>query len=203
VVAGAQVHEDCRTAWESASTLLADLGHDVEDVPPPFGAESIPLFETLWSVAAHGAPVDPARVGELQPLTRWLRERGAAVSGPQFTAALGMLQMLARNGIVATAPYDAILTPTLAMPPRPVGWFSDGAEPAEDFERQKHFTPFTAVYNMTGQPAVSLPLHWSAEGLPIGVMLVGRPAGEAALIALSAQLEAARPWADRHPELWA
>ncbi|MEO7262905.1 MAG: amidase family protein, partial [Jatrophihabitantaceae bacterium] len=64
------------------------------------------------------------------------------------------------------------------------------------------FTPFTAVYNATGQPAASLPLHWSAEGLPIGVMLAGRPAAEAALLALSAQVESAAPWADRHPEIW-
>ena len=201
-VPGAEVHPDCRRAWEDASALLASLGHEVEDVDPPFGAGSIPLFETLWSVAAHGAPVEPAREGELQPLTRWLRGRGATVTGSQFTTALGSLQMMARAGIVATAPYDVILTPTLAQPPAPVGWFSDGVDPAEDFERQKRFTPFTAVYNMTGQPAVSVPLHWSGDGLPIGVMLVGRPAGEAALVALSAQLEAARPWADRHPALW-
>jgi amidase len=202
VVPGAEVHEDCRRAWEDASALLAELGHDVADVSPPFTPDVIPLFETVWSVAAHGAPVDPARVGELQPLTRWLRDRGSAVSGPEFTMALGTLQMLARAGIVATAEYDAVLTPTLAMPPPPVGWFSDGQDPAEDFERQKRFTPFTAIVNMTGQPAVSVPLHWSPDGLPIGVMLVGRPASEPLLISLAAQLEAARPWRDRRPDLW-
>ena len=99
-----------------------------------------------------------------------------------------------------------MLTPTLALPPRPIGWFcgtaDDPVDPAEDFERQKRFTPYTAVYNASGQPAASLPVHWSADGLPVGVMLVGRPAGEAALLALSAQLEAAAPWADRHPAMW-
>jgi amidase len=92
------------------------------------------------------------------------------------------------------------------MTPRPVGWFCGTAdapvEPAEDFERQKRFTPFTAVYNASGQPAVSLPLHESAGGLPVGVMLIGRPAGEAALLSLSAQVEAAAPWVDRHPPVW-
>jgi len=83
-----------------------------------------------------------------------------------------------------------------------VGWFTDGRDPAEDFERQKRFTPFTAIVNMTGQPAVSVPLHWSPEGLPIGVMLVGRPAGEPTLISLAAQLESVRPWRDRRPDLW-
>jgi amidase len=202
VVPGAEVHEECRLAWQDATELLAGLGHEVEDVGPPFGPEAIPMFETVWSVAAHGAPVDPARIDELRPLTRWLRDRGATVTGPQFTTALGTLQMLARTGIVATSGYDAILTPTLGLPPQPVGWFTDGADPAEDFERQKRFTPYTAMVNMTGQPAVSVPLHWSQDGLPIGVMLVGRPAGEAGLISLSAQLEAARPWRDRQPQLW-
>jgi amidase len=202
VIAGAEVHDECRRAWEAASALLAELGHEVEDVSPPFRQEVVPMFETIWSVATHGAPVDPAREDELMPLTRWLRERGAAVTGPQYVTALGALQMISRQGVAATIAYDAILTPTLAQPPRPVGWFTDGADPATDFERQKAFTPYTAAYNMTGQPAVNVPLHWTDDGLPIGVMLVGRPAGEAGLISLSAQLEAARPWAQRHPDLW-
>ena len=202
VIAGADVHEECRRAWEDASALLAELGHEVADVAPPFGREVVPMFETVWAVATHGVPVDPARADELLPLTRWLRERGAAVTGPQYATALGTLQMLSRQGITATLEYDVILTPTLAQPPRPVGWFTDGTAPAEDFERQKCFTPYTAAYNMTGQPAVNVPLHWTECGLPIGVMLVGRPAGEATLISLSAQLEAARPWAHRHPDLW-
>jgi amidase len=202
VIADAQLHQDCRVAWEEASVLLAELGHDVEDVSAPFTETAVPLFETLWSVAAHGAPVDPNRIDELQPLTRWLRDRGAQVSGPQFVTALSALQMLARQAIVANAQYDAILTPTLAQPPVPIGWFTEAGDPAEDFERQKQFTPFTSAYNMSGQPAISLPLHWNADGLPIGVMLVGRPAGEGALISLAAQVEDAEPWHDRHPSLW-
>jgi amidase len=201
-VPGAEVAAECRQAWEDATELLTGLGHEVTDAAPPYSGDAIGMFETVWSVAAHGAPVDPARVDELQPLTRWLRERGAAVTGPQFTTALGTLQMLARNGIVATGGYDAILTPTLATLPPPVGWFTGTGDPAEDFERQKRFTPYTAMVNMTGQPAVSVPLHWTADGLPVGIMLIGRPAGEADLIALSAQLEAARPWRDRHPDSW-
>jgi amidase len=202
VVPGAEVAAECRQAWEDASSLLADLGHEVVDTTPPFGAEAVPLFETVWSVAAHGAPVDPARVGELLPLTRWLRDRGSTVTGPQFAAALGTLQMLCRAGIVALAGFDAVLTPTLAQLPPPVGWFTETGDPADDFERQKRFTPYTAIINTTGQPAVSVPLHWTGGGLPVGVMLVGRQAGEATLIALSAQLEAARPWQDRHPDRW-
>jgi amidase len=100
-----------------------------------------------------------------------------------------------------------VLSPTLASPPVPVGHFTAGGDPAEDFARQERFTPFTAVYNVTGQPAVSLPLHWTEAAedrpvLPIGVMLAGRPAQEATLIMLSAQLEDARPWVDRRPPGW-
>jgi amidase len=97
--------------------------------------------------------------------------------------------------------FDVILHPTLAQPPVPIGHF-DGAGPEEDFERQKRFTPFTSLYNVSGQPAVNVPLHWTDGGLPIGVMLVGRMNDEATLISLSAQLETARPWADRHPPIW-
>ncbi len=201
-VPGAQVHPDCRVAWEAASALLASLGHEIEDIALPFGPELIAMFEVVWSVSATGVPVDPAREGELRPLTRWLRSRGNDCSGADFFRALSGLQYAARVSIRATAAYDAVLTPTLAQPPLLVGALRDDADPAADFEAQKRFTPFTAVYNLTGQPAVSLPLFCNDAGLPIGVMLVGRPAAEATLLSLSAQLEAACPWRDRHPALW-
>ncbi len=200
-VPGATLHPDCRAAWESASELLSALGHEVEDIASPFGPELIEKFEVVWSVSATGVPVLPGREGELRPLTRWLRERGRGCSGPAFMGALVGLQQAARAAVSATGDYDAVLVPTLAQPPARVGGLRDDADPAADFEAQKRFTPYTAVYNMTGQPAVTLPLHW-AGGLPIGVMLAGRPADEATLLSLSAQLEAARPWQDRHPELW-
>jgi amidase len=88
------------------------------------------------------------------------------------------------------------------MLPRPVGWFTADGDPAADFERQKRFTPYTAMYNTTGQPSISLPLTHSSAGLPIGIMLSGRPGAEAVLLALAAQLETARPWRERRPEIW-
>lgn len=197
------VDPQVRAAWEQASALLESLGHAVVDVPAPMPVESVPLFETVWSVAAHGAPVDPSRVDRLRPLTVYLRARGAGVSGPQYANALGTLGLHARRAIAASAHLDAVLAPTLAQLPPPVGYFTGAdADPAADFERQKRFTPFTAMYNQTGQPAISLPLYESAEGLPIGMMVVGRPGGEAALLSLAAQLEAAAPWAHRRPEIW-
>jgi amidase len=191
-----------RAAWERASRLLAELGHDVVDVAAPLPPEAVPAFEVVWAVSAATIPIDPAREGELRPLTRHLRERGRAVSGPAFADALAALNVHARRGVAATAHLDAVLTPTLALLPRPIGWFTADGDPAADFERQKRFTPFTAIYNTTGQPAISLPLYQSSEGLPIGIMLVGRPAGEAALLSLAAQLEAAAPWHERHPAIW-
>jgi amidase len=200
-VEGADVHPACVAAYEEASALLADLGHEVEDIAPPFGPDVVPSFEILWYSMATLAPVGPADDERLLPLTRYLRERGKATSAADLVFAQAYLQIIVRMAWKTLNDYDAVLTPTLASVPAPVGYF-DEVEPPENFERQKRFTPYTAVYNVTGQPAVSLPLHWTAQGLPVGVMLAGRMGDEATLISLSAQLEAARPWQGRHPSLW-
>ncbi len=200
-VEGAEVHPDCVAAYEDASALLASLGHEVEDVAMPLGADVVPFFETLWYAYATLAPLAPGQEEMLLPLTRYLRGRGLATGAADLVFAQAYLQAVTRAAVSALNAYDAILHPTLALPPRPVGWF-DEVEPAENFERQKRFTPFTATYNVSGQPAVNVPLYWNADGLPIGVMLAGRMGDEATLISLSAQLEQARPWKDRHPPLW-
>jgi len=200
-VPGADVHPDCIAAYEDASALLADLGHEVEDIELPFGNDAVPMFEILWYAMATLAPVDPAQEGELLPLTRYLRERGQQLTAGELLYAQAYLQAIMRPALSILNGYDAMLSPTLALPPVPVGYF-DEVEPAENFERQKRFTPYTALYNLSGQPAVSLPLHWNDAGLPIGVMLAGRMGDEATLISLSAQIEAARPWKDRHPPIW-
>jgi amidase len=200
-VEGAEVHPDCVAAYEEASALLASLGHEVEDIAMPFGPDVVPFFETLWYAYATLAPLAPEQEELLLPLTRYLRGRGVEVRAPELFFAQGYLQAVTRAALGTLNAYDAVLTPTLALPPRPVGWF-DEVDPAQNFERQKLFTPFTALYNVSGQPAVNVPLHWSADGLPIGVMLAGRMGDEATLISLSAQLEQARPWKDRHPPIW-
>jgi amidase len=200
-VPDADVHPDCVKAYEDASNLLASLGHEVEDIALPLGEDVIPFFETLYYVHGTLTPVDPSQEHLLLPLTRYLRERGRATGAPDLYFALAYLQFVSRPAIAALSAYDAVLTPTVAQPPRPVGYF-DEVDPAENFERQKRFTPWTAIYNLSGLPAVSVPLHWTAEGLPIGVMLAGRMGDEGTLISLSAQLEEARPWKDRHPPIW-
>jgi amidase len=201
VIDGAVVHPDCVAAYDEASALLASLGHEVVDLDLPFSADAVPAFEALWFAMATFAPVPPEAEPMLLPITRYLRGRGLELTVPDLLQAEGLLQNAVRAALTTLSQYDAILHPTVALPPRPVGWFEE-VEPAENFERQKQFTPWTALYNLSGQPAVSVPLHWSAEGLPIGVMLAGRMGDEVTLISLSAQLEAARPWKDKHPEIW-
>ena len=201
VVPGAVVHDDCAAAYEDASKLLAELGHEVEDVKLPLGSDVVPMFELLWYSMATLAPIAPEQEEQLLPLTAYLRERGLKVSASELIFAQAYLQSVMRPAMATMNGYDAFLSPTLASPPVPVGYF-DEVDPAENFERQKRFTPYTALYNISGQPAVSLPLHWNSDGLPVGVMLAGRMGDEATLISLSAQIEAARPWRDRHPPIW-
>jgi amidase len=202
LVTDTPVHPECIRAYEDASVLLASLGHEVEDVPAPIPPEAIPVFETCWSVLTALSVVPPEAEPLLRPLTRWLIERGRAVSGPEFGLAIGELRRFAAVALEALAPYDVVLTPTLASPPLPVGAIRNDDDPAADFEAQKAFTPWTSAWNVTGMPAISLPLHWTPDGLPVGVMLAARPAEEELLMSVSAQVESARPWHDRHPPGW-
>lgn len=201
LIPGVEVHPDCIAAYEAATDLLVSLGHEVVELPSVLGPELVPIFETLWTVMATVTPVDPEREDRLLPLTRWLRDQGLATSATELMLTHAQLQGAVRTGLAVMNQYDAILQPTLAQPPVPVGHFHD-QEPAENFDRQKAFTPFTAIYNVSGQPAVSVPLHWTAEGLPIGIMLAGRIGAETTLISLSAQLEEAAPWISRKPAIW-
>jgi amidase len=202
LVADTPIDPECLRAYEDASALLVALGHDVEDVPPPLAPDAVPVFETCWAVLTALSVVPPEAEPMLRPLTRWLSARGRAVSGPEFGLAIGELRRVAAGALTALAPYDAVLTPTLAVPPLPVGAIRDDDDPSADFEAQKAFTPWTSAWNVTGMPAVSLPLHWTPTGLPVGVMLAARPAEEELLISLSAQVEAAAPWHGRHPPGW-
>ena len=202
VIADAVVHPEVLRAYEDASRLLVSMGHDVEEVDVPLPPEAVATFETCWAVLSTLSAAPSGTEHLLRPLTRWLQERGRAVSAPEFGLALGELRRLAAAALRALAPYDVVLTPTLAQPPLPVGAIRDDADPARDFENQKAFTPWTSAWNLTGMPAVTLPLHRTPEGLPVGVMLAGRPAEEQVLLAVSAQVEAAAPWLDARPDCW-
>jgi amidase len=124
---------------------------------------------------------------------------GKLAAVPSMAAAT-RLQQFARRLVAFLEPYDALLTPALAQRPLPIGTLDTGApKPMATFTASGLFTPFTPVFNATGQPAISLPLYQGADGLPLGVQVVGRPAGEGRLLGLAGQLEAARPWAGRRP----
>ena len=166
---------------ERAEAVLHGLGHDVTEAPRPFPADRWAAFAALWSVLALSIPLPPQAEDLLTPLTRWLRERGRAVSGIEYAVAVAATQQLARATAVAWDSYDVILTPTLAQPPAPIGSLRDDADPAADFDAQCAFTPWTSTYNLTGRPAISLPLHREVTGageaaveLPYGVMLGAR-----------------------------
>src|SRR5680860_622787 len=202
VIAEADIHPECLAAYENTTRLLLGLGHDVEEIAVPIPPEAVDTFETCWSVLTALSSAPAGREHELRPITRWLQERGRAVSGAEFGLAIGELRRIAARALEVLAPYDAVLTPTLAQPPLRIGEIRDDEDPARDFENQKRFTPYTSAWNLTGMPAVSLPLHVTPDGLPVGVMLAGRPAEEHLLLALSAQIEEAAPWRDRHPACW-
>jgi amidase len=205
VITVTDIDPECLAAYEEATALLVELGHEVEDIAPPFAPEQVASFESVWSVLGLLTPVAPEDEERLRPLTRYLRERGRAVSGLDLAGAVSMMRLITRMVINATAAYDVVLTPTLAKVPALVGGLRDDADPVADFEAQKAFTPYTSPYNVTGQPAMSVPLSWAeVDGttLPIGVQLVGRPHDERTLISVAAQLEEARSWAWRRPPIW-
>jgi amidase len=200
---GIELDPEVTAAFEDASALLSGLGHDVVDVPAGLlGPHVLTAFEGVWALNGTTLPVPPERVGELRPLTRELRTRGLAMSAQAAMESMLALRLFARRFLQATADFDVLLAPICTMTPRPLGWFDADGDGAEDFERNKRYAAFTALFNVTGQPAVSVPLYWTSGDLPIGSMLVGRPADEVTLLALSAQVEAARPWAHRHPAVW-
>src|SRR3954469_6245647 len=131
-VPGAVVDPECMAAYEHASELLASLGHTVEDHPTTLGPELIAMFENLWSVEFASLPVPPESEDGLRPLTRWLRERGRALSALDVWSSLGTLRATARGELERTAQFDAVLTPTLAQPPAKVGGLRDDSDPARD-----------------------------------------------------------------------
>ncbi len=201
----AVVHEPGLRAVRDTAELLESLGHAVEEVAAPWLYDDLlVLFTVEFSALAAGAlKLTAAAAGrepseaDVEPLSWLVYEIAKATSS--LDAALGRqrLQAVAREMLTSLAPYDAILLPMLAEPPVPIGEIDGSAsEPLATFARAGQFTPFAALFNVSGQPAISLPLYDEA-GLPLAVQLAGAPAQEGALLALSAQLEAARPWAGR------
>jgi amidase len=195
---GTDVDPACARAARDAAELLTSLGHEVEEAAPDWGGPGLmDEFASVWQVAPTMYPISDPSI--LMPLNRAFLEGALETSSAVYARAITRLQLRGRKIVSLWSGFDLLLTPTLALPPVPVGWESEPEDPWEQFDRAARFTPFTAAFNVTGQPAVSLPLHWTDEALPIGVQLVGPPLGDALLVRIAAQVEAARPWAGRRP----
>jgi len=188
------------TAMQDAATLLESLGHHVEEADPGWiDQELAPSFVQL--IASGTAVLDFLGPENMEPLNAYLLNTAREMTAVVHMQALTKAHLFARKVIAFWNDYDILLTPTLALPPIPVGWIFEEEDPLMQLLRSGFFIPYTPAANVTGQPAVSVPLHWSESGLPIGVQLIGPPAGDALLVRLSSQLEEARPWTERHPAL--
>jgi len=199
---GASVHPDCVQAVNEAAELCDDLGHEVEERNLPLNAEMlIKAFSILWSAGTGSTlKVLSATPDQVEPLTWALKEMSDQYSAADYVLALQTLHGISREVARFFQNYDILLTPTLAEPPLPLGAFDSSSDnPLHGFHRSTEFACFTAIYNITGQPAMSVPLFWNDENLPVGSHFIGRFGDEATLFRLAAQLEEARPWDGRRP----
>jgi len=202
VLVETEVDPQVLAAVADTAAVLESLGHEVVEIDPPFDTSLWPTFSALWSVLALLTPVAPEDEHKLRPLTRYLREQGRHVTGVELATALGSARVAARAAVAASAQFDAVLAPTVAALPALVGQLRDDADPEADFAAQSAFSPFCAPYNVTGQPAINVPLNWSLDELPIGVQLIGRMHDEETLISLAAALESESSWTQRQPAMW-
>jgi amidase len=228
---GTTVHPDCVAALDDAASLLESLGHEVrQDAPVLDGAALARDFLTVVAVEARGEIEflgeqlrRSLRRDELEPATWALAEVGRVMRGTDYVGAVRRLQQAARTVGAFFETVDVLVTPTLAQPPIPLGTLKpSGAEETilrvlgglglgrvmlaaglleQTVAKVYAFIPHTPLFNVTGQPAMSVPLHWNAQGLPIGTQVVARLGEEEVLFRLAGQLERARPWAGRRPPL--
>ena len=183
----------------AAADALAELGHEVIEATPPWVDENLlDTFAKLWQVGPALYPADPEL---FEPLNRFLAAGARETGSVAYAQSVLALQRLARRVVAFwfEQNVDVVLTPGLGMLPVPIGWIFEPEDPWEQFVRGGEFTPFTPLVNVTGQPAAMVPFD-VVDGLPVGVQLIGRPGDEATLFRLSAQLEAAHPWAQRLSE---
>ncbi len=206
----ADVHADCMAALDDAVALLASLGHEVEESYPDGleDPEYVGRFLTLWGCGQEwNLEYWEAKTGkqirqeDVEPLTWALAEMGKAYTGGQLLTAVQWLQKGTRRTAEWYASgFDLLLTPTIAEPPPPLGEFEHPPDnPLQAIFRAASIVPFTPLFNVSGAPAMNVPLYWNEPGLPIGVQFAAPLGREDMLIRLAAQLEEARPWKDREP----
>jgi amidase len=226
---GRKVHDDCRRALDDAVALARQLGHEVFEAAPAVDREAWSLAYTTVLAAEARADIEwTARLGGRRPAfadfeaaTFVLGLLGRTLHASDYAQAMRYLQLVSRSVGEFFADCDILLTPTLAAPPAEIGalkptsaeravlnlvgplragWLLDALGIIKPLaEKSLGFIPYTPLFNVTGQPAMSVPLYWNEGGLPIGVQFIGRNGDEATLFRLAGQLEQARPWFDRAP----
>jgi len=204
------VHDDCVAGVRAAATLLDGLGHDVAPAYPQALAEPdltarfMALWATLMAMAVeqYGAVLGrPLSADDVEPVNWVQAEHARKLTAVDLATAQAAVYAFRRRVQQWWADgWDLLLTPTLAEPPPPLSEFADvPGEPTDPMRRAGVFCPFTPPFNMSGQPAISLPLHQTDDGLPVGIQLVAAYGREDVLIRVASQLEEAAPWMDRHP----
>ena len=205
---GSDVHPDCVAAAHAAGTSCESLGHHVVEASLDVDGDAfVADFVNAWAAGNAWAIADwevrlgrPATEDDMEPLSWALVALGRSLNAAQYLTAVQGLQKATRQIAASFETFDVLLTPTLAEPPAPLGTFdSPPGEPLAGLFRAAAYVPFTPPFNVTGQPGISLPLHWNDAGLPIGVQFVGRFGDEETLLALGGELERAAPWAGRRP----
>ena len=207
---GSTIDPVCEQAARDAAELLASLGHEVSEISPPWSNQDVlseftrafgPMVSMTTVVGGQLRGREPTE-DDVEPLTWTMYERARRQSTLDFLAAEGRIKGLARKVTAYLEDYDLVLTPALARPPIPIGEVHGcGPDPWDHYQRSGHFTPYTAIFNVTGLPAVALPLYETADGLPLAIQLAARPLREDVLLSVASQLEQALPWAERAPAL--
>jgi amidase len=207
---GAALHPDCVAAIRQAAKLCENLGHIVEEATPDLNQTAlIPAFMALWS-ANLAALIDyiamltnqTPTADKFEGLTWGLYEAGKHITASEYIRAKMATQQAPRSAAKFHETYDVWLSSTLGSPPVKLGFFDmEERDPQKSFAPLIDYVPFTAMQNVTGQPAINLPLYWNKAGLPIGVHFTGRYGDEVTLLKLAAELEKAQPWADRRPPI--
>lgn len=211
---GTPVDDDCVAAVRETAKLCAELGHDVVVDAPALDAErydaayrrfwSMTATRSLWSIASARREKPEKLAEQAEPFNQFLFEGGSRILAADYVQDVTWFHGVGRDLGRFLEGYDVWLTPTLGSPPPRLGHFDVGKHGGHAvMDRFMQFLAFTTFANMAGLPAMSVPLHWNAEGLPVGSQFTGRYGDEATLFSLAAQLEAARPWAGRRPPIWA
>lgn len=208
----ASLQPDVQTAIEDAAHLVASLGHEVETAAPPalFDPSIAEFFVNIVNVwTAYGLDEMARIVGrpvtenDVEPGTWFQAEAGRQVSGTDYVNSVQRIQRQAREAVrwLDEQGFDLLMTPTMPEPPWELGQFHDPDNPLQGLMRAGMVVPFTGPFNAGGQPAISLPLYWTDDGLPIGTQFVAEQGREDLLLQIASQLEEARPWVDKRPPL--